>query len=149
MSCIIEMSYTNMKSQNTDELFREQCSNWFCLKHKPRWLRMRNSCAFSTKCGNRPSCQAYVSQSPPGSRVLRLLSQIPPFPLCLIEMMSALLWIPWQHEPQGSYVPGHGCVSRHSAQSSSGQSFSGAVTGGAVCKNWMETLAFCGFSNTT
>ena len=34
-----------------------------------------------------------------------------PFPLSLIEMMSALLWIPWQRQPQHRGAAGHGCVS--------------------------------------
>lgn len=65
----------------------------------------------------------------PGSRTtettsLSLVSEgwIPPFPLGVIEIVSLLLWIPWQHEPQYSNATGHERVSRLSVQSSSGES---------------------------
>lgn len=96
---------------------------------------MRISCVFIAKCGNRPSCQAHVSHSQPGSCVLRPPSWIPAFPLSVIEMMSALLWLPWQREPQNSNAPGHGRASGRSAESSSGQSCSVALIGaGSFCR---------------
>lgn len=66
------------------------------------------SCALRTKCGNRPSCQAHGLKHP--ASVLCQRAESLPFPFGVIEITSALLWIPWQHEPQNSNATGHGCV---------------------------------------
>lgn len=97
--------------------------NWFslCLFNcKPRRLQSHVPSVQNVetvppaRCTSHTASQGLVSWRPP--------SWIPPFPFGDIEMMSTLLWIPWQHKSQNSNAPGHGCVSRHSVQSSFGQS---------------------------
>lgn len=125
-----------MKSQNTECSTNSQFLNWFSLcifKCKPRRLQMGISCVFSTKCGNRPSCQAHVSRSQAGSRAWRQPSRAPPFPpLALSRWCQRCCESLDNAIHKTAMRRGHGCVPRHSAQSSSGQSFCVAVIGGAV-----------------
>lgn len=96
-----------------------QFLTWFNLLCSPddcKW----ESHVFSVKeCGSRPFCQEHVSHSQPRSRVLRPLSL--PFPLALLRWCQHCFESLDNTNCKNSNVPGHGCVSGHCAQSSSGR----------------------------